>query len=95
MVADAIGKKDWDTAKERVCESLFLSNVLGGLFSIMLLGFPKVVLRLVLPSSLTDAATTVGGGGAMTVMDYAIPYLRWRALGMIPALFSATGFAGK
>ena len=92
LVADAIGKKDWETAKERVCESLFLSNVLGGLFSIMLLGFPKVVLRLVLPSSLTDAATTVSGG-AMTVLDYAVPYLRWRALGMIPALFSATGFA--
>ena len=93
LVADAIGKKDWETAKERVCESLFLSNVLGGLFSIMLLGFPKVVLRLVLPSSLTDAATTTVSGGAMTVLDYAVPYLRWRALGMIPALFSATGFA--
>jgi putative MATE family efflux protein len=92
LVAGAIGKGDWDTAKERVCESLFLSNVLGGLFSILLIAFPQVVLRLVLPSSLTDASSAVIGTG-MSVMDYAIPYLRWRALGMIPALFSATGFA--
>ncbi|KAL9180200.1 hypothetical protein ACHAXT_008170 [Thalassiosira profunda] len=89
LVAEAIGKEDWDTATSRVCESLFLSNILGGLFSLALIGFPRVVLRLVLPSSLTDAAAT----GTVSVMDYAVPYLRWRALGMIPALFSATGFA--
>lgn len=82
LVAEAIGKKDWNTAKERVCESLFLSNVLGGVFSLLLIGFPRTVLRLVL-----DASSNVG------VLDYAVPYLRWRALGMIPALFSATGFA--
>ena len=92
LVAGAIGKGDWDAAKERVCESLFLSNVLGGTFSFLMIAFPKVVLRLVLPSSLTDAPSTVIGA-SMSVMDYAIPYLRWRALGMIPALFSATGFA--
>lgn len=85
LVAEAIGKKDWDTAKTRVCESLFLSNILGGLFSLLLIGFPKQVLRLVLPPSLSDT-----GGG---VIDYAVPYLRYRAFGMIPALFSSTGFA--
>jgi len=26
-------------------------------------------------------------------MGYAIPYLRWRALGLVPALFASTGFA--
>ncbi|KAL7531820.1 hypothetical protein ACHAXR_004258, partial [Thalassiosira sp. AJA248-18] len=95
LVAEAIGKEDWDTAKQRVCESLFLSNVLGGVFSLVLIGFPKVVLRMVLPPSLTDGGSAVVGSGAaaMTVLDYAVPYLRWRALGMIPALFSATGFA--
>ena len=94
LVAGAIGKGDWDTAKERVCESLFLSNVLGGLFSFLLIAFPRVVLRLVLPASLTEAASSaVIGTASMSVMDYAVPYLRWRALGMIPALFSATGFA--
>ncbi|KAL7441578.1 hypothetical protein ACHAXH_010011 [Discostella pseudostelligera] len=93
LVAGAIGKGDWDTAKERVCESLFLSNVLGGIFSFLLIAFPRVVLRLVLPSSLTDAASSATIGASMSVMDYAVPYLRWRALGMIPALFSATGFA--
>jgi len=91
LVAEAIGKEDWDTAKQRVCESLFLSNILGGIFSLVLIGFPKAVLRMVLPPSLTDAA--VGGAAAMGVMDYAVPYLRWRAFGMMPALFSATGFA--
>jgi len=92
MVAEAIGKEDWDTAKQRVCESLFLSNVLGGIFSIVLIGFPKAVLRMVLPASLTDNAVVVGGA-TMGVLDYAVPYLRWRAFGMMPALFSATGFA--
>lgn len=81
LVAEAIGKEDWDAAKQRVCESLFLSNVLGGVFSLALIGFPRLVLGLVLPPSLTEA------------LDYAVPYLRWRALGMVPALFSATGFA--
>ena len=78
LVAEAIGKEDWTTAKERVCESLYLSNVLGGLFSLILIGWPKIVLRLVLPSSLTEAASV---SGAMSVLDYAVPYLRWRAIG--------------
>ena len=77
-MAEAIGKEDWTTAKERVCESLYLSNVLGGLFSLILIGWPKLVLRLVLPSSLTEAASV---SGAMSVLDYAVPYLRWRAIG--------------
>jgi len=91
LVAEAIGNEDWDTAKNRVCESLFLSNVLGGIFSLVLIGFPRAVLRLILPPSLTDAGAI--GDTAMGVLDYAVPYLRWRALGMVPALFSATGFA--
>ena len=90
LVAEAIGKKDWEDAKKRVCESLFLSNVLGGLFCAILVLAPKTVLRLVLPDSLSAAAAAMEG---MTVLDYAVPYLRWRALGMVPALFSATGFA--
>ena len=82
LVARAIGKQDWDEARDRVCEGLFLSNVLGGAFSLLLVGFPRAVLRLVLPP-----------GAASGVMDYAVPYLRWRALGMVPALFASTGFA--
>ncbi|KAL7548924.1 hypothetical protein ACHAWF_012192 [Thalassiosira exigua] len=84
LVAEAIGKEDWDGARDRVCEGLFLSNLLGGAFSLVLAGFPRAVLRLVLPAS------TAEGGG---VLDLAVPYLRWRSLGMVPALFSATGFA--
>lgn len=89
LVAQAIGEEDWDKAKERICESLFLSNVLGGIFSLVLVAAPQVVLKLVLPSSLTEATAT----GVKSVLEYAVPYLRWRALGMVPALFSATGFA--
>lgn len=85
LVAEAIGKEDWEDAKKRVCESLFLSNALGGIFCGFMLLAPQTVLRLVLPPSLTES-----GSG---VMQYAVPYLKWRALGMIPALFSATGFA--
>ena len=82
LVARAIGKQDWDGARDRVCEGLFLSNVLGGAFSLLLMGFPRAVLRLVLPP-----------GAAPGVMDYAVPYLRWRTVGMVPALFASTGFA--
>ena len=65
LVAEAIGKEDWDTAKQRVCESLFLSNVLGGLFSLILIAFPRGVLRMVLPP-----VTAVDG--AMSALDYAV-----------------------
>ncbi|EJK53509.1 hypothetical protein THAOC_27045 [Thalassiosira oceanica] len=82
LVADAIGKEDWKSAKQRVCESLFLGNILGGLFSLALLLYPARVLRLVVPPS-TDSA----------VMALAVPYLRCRALGMIPTLVASTGFA--
>jgi len=42
--------------------------------------FPTVGLSLILP----DAAPA---------LDYARPYLRFRALSMVPALVGATGFA--
>ncbi|KAL7461922.1 hypothetical protein ACHAXS_002327 [Conticribra weissflogii] len=84
LVAQALGKEDWDEGGRRVCEGIFLGNVLGGLFWLLLGVFPRQVLTMVLSSP---------DGAGSTVMEYAIPYLRWRALGMIPALFSATGFA--
>eukprot|EP00956_Cyclotella_meneghiniana_P039168 scaffold166893_cov63-Cyclotella_meneghiniana.AAC.1 len=89
LVAESIGREDWVDAKKRVCESLFLSNLLGGLFCGVMVAAPQTVLRLVLPPSLADGGTGAAGG----VMQYAVPYMKWRALGMIPALFSATGFA--
>jgi Na+-driven multidrug efflux pump len=48
LVAKAIGTQDWESAKDRVCEGLFLSNVLGGLLTLLLLCYPRSVLRLVL-----------------------------------------------
>jgi Na+-driven multidrug efflux pump len=80
MVAAAVASGDMDAAQERVCESLFLCNVLGGLGTMVLVLFPHVGLRMVLP----DGAPA---------LEYAAPYLRYRALSMVPALLSATGFA--
>ncbi len=80
LVATAVGSGDHEEAQNRVCESLFLCNVLGAMGTIMLVGFPQTSLSLVLSK---DAAA----------MQYAIPYLRFRALSMIPALISATGFS--
>jgi len=80
LVAKAVGEGDFEEAKKQVCESLFLSNVLGLVGCLILTGMPRTSLGLVLPP---DAAA----------MEFAIPYLRWRALGMIPALFASTGFA--
>jgi len=81
VVARAIGEKKWDEARDRVCESMFLCNVLGGIGSLILIAFPEQVLRMVLPKSGTS------------VMAYAVPYLRLRAFGMLPALLSSCGFA--
>jgi putative MATE family efflux protein len=80
LVASAVASGNKEEARERVCESLFLSNLLGALGTIILVGFPRVGLSLVLPE------------GA-PAMEYAAPYLRLRALSMIPVLMSATGFA--
>mmetsp|Transcript_11796 Transcript_11796/g.15402 ORF Transcript_11796/g.15402 Transcript_11796/m.15402 type:complete len:559 (+) Transcript_11796:51-1727(+) len=80
LVAEAVGSGDTETAQRRVCEALFLSNLLGALGTIMLVGFPRTSLGMVLAQ---DAPS----------MAYAAPYLRFRALSMVPALISATGFA--
>jgi Na+-driven multidrug efflux pump len=80
LVAAAVGSGNQEEARKRVCESIFLSNLLGGLGTILLVGFPATVLSMILPS------------GA-PALEYATPYLSLRALSMIPALFSATGFA--
>ncbi len=80
LVAAAIGAGDDEQAQRRVSEALFLSIVLGSLGTILLVAYPRVGLSLVLTS---DAPA----------LQYAVPYLRWRALSLIPALISATGFA--
>lgn len=80
LVAAAIASGDDELAQQRVSEALFLSAVLGGLGTVVLVAFPRTGLGLVLTS---DAPA----------LKYAAPYLRWRALSLIPALVSATGFA--
>ena len=80
LVASAVGSGDLELAQKRVGESLFLSNLLGGLGSLFLVAFPSVGLSLLL----SDGAPA---------LDYARPYLRLRAISMVPALVGATGFA--
>ena len=80
LVAEAIGAKNTEAATDRVCEALFLSNLLGLIGSILLVGFPKFTCGFVLDSGVPASA-------------YATPYLRWRGLSMVPALISAVGFA--
>ena len=80
LVATAVGSGNTEAAQARVCESLFLCTLLGGFGTIFLSAFPKTALGMILPA---DAPA----------MQYAAPYLRFRALSMIPALVSATGFA--
>ena len=80
VVATAVASGDMDEAQNKICEALFLSNLLGAIGTVMLVGFSRTSLGLVLAK---DAAA----------MDFAVPYLRFRALSMIPALISSTGFA--
>jgi putative MATE family efflux protein len=80
LVASAVGSGNRDEAQRRVCESLFLGNFLGLLGTVLLSVFPRLGLSLILSK---DAPA----------LAFAIPYLRLRSLGMVPALISATGFA--
>ena len=81
LVASAVASGDNESAQQRVSESLFLCTVLGVIGTASLVAFPRKFLSwLVLPA------------GA-PAMEYAAPYLRWRALGMVPSLIAATGFA--
>ena len=80
LVAKAAGSGDQNAACERVCEALFLANVLGVIGSLILVLRPSLVLNLVLPAGAPAA-------------PYAIDYLRLRSLSLIPALLSAVGFA--
>lgn len=80
LVASAVGSGDMEQAQKRVGESLFLSNLLGGLGALFLVAFPAAGLSLILSE------------GA-PALEYARPYLRFRALSMVPALVGATGFA--
>jgi len=80
LVAEAIGSGDSEAATDRVCESLFLSNVFGIIGTALLVVFSESSLKMVLKAGAPAGA-------------YAAPYLRWRGLSMIPALISAVGFA--
>jgi putative MATE family efflux protein len=81
LVASAVSLGDEETARERVCESLFLCNLLGAIGTLALMIYPRQILTaLLLPAG-------------SPVLDYAAPYLRWRALGMVPSLIAATGSA--
>jgi len=80
LVAKAAGSGDIDAACTRVCEALFLSNVLGTIGMLVLVCSPCTVLGSVLPAGAPAAS-------------YAASYLRLRSLSLVPALVSAVGFA--
>ena len=80
LVAKAAGAGDIEGARKRVCEALFLSNVMGALGMLLLVLRPASILNIVLPAGAPAAA-------------YAASYLRLRSLSLIPALVSAVGFA--
>jgi len=80
LIAAAVGSGDMTSAQDRVCEAMFLSSICGAIGTILLVGFPRLSLGMVLAKD-------------SPAMAYAVPYLRFRALSMIPALISATGFA--
>ena len=80
LVAEAIGAKNSEAATDRVCEALFLSNAFGIIGTILLVAFPEFACSMVL-------------NRAIPASEYAIPFLRWRGLSMVPALISAIGFA--
>mmetsp|Transcript_25126 Transcript_25126/g.28957 ORF Transcript_25126/g.28957 Transcript_25126/m.28957 type:complete len:556 (-) Transcript_25126:48-1715(-) len=80
MVASSFGAGKHDETRKKISETLSMCNILGLLGMLLMTLQPRFVLRMVLAA---DAP-------AMTV---AIPYLRLRALSMIPALVTATGFA--
>jgi len=77
LVAQA---KTNEEAKARVSEALFLCNVFGAIGTVLMVGFPHIPLKMVLSSDAPAIA-------------YAVPYLRLRALSLIPVLWSSTGFA--
>ena len=69
-----------DEAKSRVGEALFLCNVFGIIGTILMVGYPHIPLKMVLSSNAPALA-------------YAAPYLRLRALSLVPVLWASTGFA--
>lgn len=80
LVAKAAGAGDIEGARARVCEALFLANVLGAIGSLLLVFAPQACLAPVMPAGAPAAA-------------YATRYLRLRSLSLVPALFSSVGFA--
>jgi len=80
-VASAISSGNVKEAQNRVKEGLFLAIFLGAIGTVLLVFFPKFSLNMMVLSR--DAPA----------MEYAVPYLRLRALALIPALVTSTGFA--
>jgi Na+-driven multidrug efflux pump len=79
-VAEAIGKGDRELAATRVCEALALACALG-LFGFLLVQlFPITLVSVVTPPT-------------SAIFESALPYLRWRSISFMPALFSAVAFS--
>jgi putative MATE family efflux protein len=81
LVAKAVASGDQEEAQKRVSESIYLCNILGLLGTALLVCYPRKVLSTLVLEANAPA------------MEFAAPYLRWRALGMVPSLIAATGSA--
>jgi Na+-driven multidrug efflux pump len=80
LVAKAAGGGDIEGAAKRVCEALFLANVLGAIGTLLLVLRPTALLSVVLPASAPAAS-------------YAASYLRLRSISLVPSLVASIGFA--
>jgi len=80
MVASLSGAGKHDEVKAKVSETLSLCNIMGFVGMLVLTLKPMWMLQLVLAS---DAPA----------LEVAIPYLRLRALSLIPSIITATSFA--
>eukprot|EP01041_Mallomonas_annulata_P001801 gene1801-3493_t len=80
LIAAAVGAGDSESVRKRVGEAVFIASLLGIFGSVCLYGFPHKALSLVLSP------------GA-PALQYAQPYLSFRALTFLPALISSVYFA--
>ena len=80
LVSKVFAKGDTDAVQDTVCQSLFLSAMIGVPCTAILLLRPDVVLRTVLSSN-------------APAMEFARPYFRIRAIGFLPSLISVLGYS--
>jgi len=80
LIAKAAASGNKEAMEDEVAQAVWLGCLVGVFGSALLLGMPQRFLSLALPA------------GA-PAMEFAAPYIKWRALSFVPALLSTIGFA--